>query len=84
VQVLFGYYAILQAKLSELEKKMRRKRRRRAVLSGGFRGDWAFWWEEEKGRQHFVFRGEMDDNVHAEIAKMRPGWPESKECVGRT
>jgi hypothetical protein len=35
VQVLFGYYAILQAKLTELEKKIRRRRRRRADFGGG-------------------------------------------------
>jgi hypothetical protein len=39
---------------------------------------------EEEGMRHFVFRGEMDDNVHGETAKMRLGQPESKECVGRT
>jgi hypothetical protein len=50
--------------------------RRREPLMGGR--------EEEKGTQNFVFRGEMDDNVHGESAKMRSGRRESKECVGQT
>jgi len=40
--------------------------------------------EEVEGIQNFVFRGEMDDKVHGESAKMRPGRLESKECAGRT
>ena len=80
---MFGYYVILQAKLTELEKKMRQRRRRQAVLRGGGRWQWAFERKEDDEMKHDFFRGKMDDNVHGEAAKMRLGRRESKECVRR-
>jgi hypothetical protein len=42
VQVLFGYYGILQANLAGLEKKMQETRQRQAIFSGGSRQTRAF------------------------------------------
>jgi hypothetical protein len=73
VQVLFGYYVILQAKLSELEKKMRQRRRRQAVLRGGSRWPWAFERKKDDEMQHDVFRGEN--------GRQRP-WGSSENAPG--